>query len=179
MNITILLPSCYDEQQKLLKPERVVFPNLTLIYLAGMVPDRHNLTVIDESIQDLDFEAPIDLLAISVNTPNVTRAYEVADVFRRRGVTVVMGGVHATFLPDEALQHADTVVLGEADDSWPRLLEDFEAGTLAQTYQDPGRTSLEDLPTIKVGTPVARRPPYRSRRAELPHRAPRCCSLPH
>jgi radical SAM superfamily enzyme YgiQ (UPF0313 family) len=75
------------------------------------------------------------------------RAYEIADAFRARGVKVVLGGVHATFFPEEAGEHADVVVLGEAEGIWPSLIEDVMAGRLQKTYHRRDRPSLDGLPT--------------------------------
>ena len=145
MNIKIILPTCYDEHGKLLKVGKVVFPNLTILYLAGMVPKEHPVTVTDESLQDIDFDTPTDLVGISVNTPNASRAYEVADEFRKRGVTVVLGGIQPTFLPDEARPHADALVIGEAEDAWPALIRDREHGDLKPLYRSARRESLANL----------------------------------
>ena len=80
-------------------------------------------------------------------TTTAPRAYEIADHFRRRGVKVVMGGMHVSALPDEALEHCDSVVVGEAEELWPRLLADFEQQSLQRIYRhENGFPSLEHLP---------------------------------
>ena len=75
-----------------------------------------------------------DIIALTAMTPQAPRAYQIADEFRRRGKTVVMGGFHASNLPDEALAHVDAVVVGEGELSWPQLLDDFSRGTLQRLY---------------------------------------------
>ena len=77
-----------------------------------------------------------DLVAFSPITPGITRAYELADELRSRGITCVSGGAHVTALPDEALEHFDAVIAGEGEGPWRELLEDFEAGRLRETYSD-------------------------------------------
>jgi radical SAM superfamily enzyme YgiQ (UPF0313 family) len=81
-----------------------------------------------------------------VLTANSRRAYDIAAEYRRRCVPVVMGGIHPTFMPDEAAQHADSIVMGEAEVTWPVLIEDFKHGTMKKVYQEVKRESLANLP---------------------------------
>jgi radical SAM superfamily enzyme YgiQ (UPF0313 family) len=103
-----------------------------------------DVTFFDEKAEPLDDDDRPDLAALSVETYTARRAYAVADAYRARGVPVVMGGYHPTFLPDEALQHADAVVIGDAEGVWECLLEDFRAGRLASRYTGGNRHSLQD-----------------------------------
>jgi radical SAM superfamily enzyme YgiQ (UPF0313 family) len=100
----------------------------------------------DENVQEVSFDDRPDLVAISIMTPLAKRGYAIADRFREKSVPVVIGGFHATWLPEEAGQHADSVVLGEAEPSWARLLEDFKAGCLQKFYRAEGRADLKGLP---------------------------------
>ncbi|MFW6180787.1 MAG: B12-binding domain-containing radical SAM protein [Spirochaetota bacterium] len=118
-------------------PRYIVLPQLALQILAGLTPREHQVTIVEEEIEDLDLDTECDLVGISCMTANVTRGYCLAREFKARGKTVVMGGVHPTLLPDEALRHADSVVIGEAEGVWERLLEDFTAGRLERTYHHP------------------------------------------
>jgi radical SAM superfamily enzyme YgiQ (UPF0313 family) len=121
---------------------------LTLTTLASLVPPDlgAEVTIVDEGISDIDRNIDADLIAISAITGTAPRAYELAAHFRARGITVVLGGVHPTLVPDEAVQHADAVVVGYAEETWPRLLRDFVAGGLKPRYdQEPG-LSLANLP---------------------------------
>ncbi|MBN2381896.1 B12-binding domain-containing radical SAM protein [bacterium] len=112
------------------------FPVLSLPTLAAVTPPEHTLTFWDDNIENVqEGIGDEQLIAISVMTPLAPRAYALADYFRARGKTVVLGGVHPTFCPDEALEHADAIVVGEAEQTWPLLLKDFESGTLEQKYQ--------------------------------------------
>lgn len=147
MRILLITPSYYDARARLVKTRRATMPSLATSYLAAMVPAGHAVTIIDEAVEPVDFGAPVDLVGISTTTPNATRAYEIADAFRERGVHVVLGGIHASAVPEEAAEHADAVVVGEAEDSWPEAVRDFEAGCLEKTYRRPSRESLESLPT--------------------------------
>ena len=124
---------------------------LTLTTLAALVPDdcEAEITLQDEGVQPLDLDFDADLVGITAITGTSLRAYRIADALRARGQTVVLGGVHATLLPDEAAPHADTLVLGYGERSWPELLHDFKNGRLKPRYQAPtGRT---------LAVPIARR----------------------
>jgi radical SAM superfamily enzyme YgiQ (UPF0313 family) len=115
----------------------LMMPQLSLYILKGLTPVEHEVKIIEEESESIDFEVPCDLVAISCMTANSTRAYELAKEFRARGKTVVMGGVHPTILPDEALQYSDCVVIGEAEGVWEKLLEDFQQGRLQKKYHNP------------------------------------------
>ena len=135
----------YDMDGELLKKKKATLPNLTIYYLAGMVPKKHDVSVLDESVEDINFDEPLDLVGITTTTITAERAYQISDEYRKRGVTVVMGGIHASSLPEEVSQHADVVVVGEAEDSWPKVIDDFENSKLDKMYHMPRRTSLENL----------------------------------
>jgi radical SAM superfamily enzyme YgiQ (UPF0313 family) len=117
-----------------------------LLILAALTPPRFEVAFVDESLRPLTFDEDFDLVAISCLTQQATRAYLVADEFRRRGKTVVLGGIHPTVLPDDAKRHADSVVIGEAENVWPRLLSDFERGRLEPFYQSRDLLDLKDSP---------------------------------
>lgn len=121
---------------------------LTLTTLASLVPGElgAEVTIVDEGIADVDTEVAADLVGISAITGTAPRSYELAARFRARGVPVVLGGVHPTLVPDEAARHADSVVVGYAERSWPRLLRDFAAGRLGARYDQEPDLSLENLP---------------------------------
>ena len=132
------------------------FAQLTMPYLAGFVRSPHRVILVDEYNQSVDLDAPADLVGITCNTPNASHVYELADAFRRRGRLVVLGGPHATLLPEEALQHADAVVVGEAERTWPLVIADAAAGRLRSVYRD-------DQPPSLAGLPQARRDLIRGR----------------
>jgi radical SAM superfamily enzyme YgiQ (UPF0313 family) len=127
--------------------ERLV-PTLTLPYIAALTPPSWSITIADDNYDEVDLASPVDLVGISVSTMGAVRAYELADTFRARGVPVVLGGWHATLLPDEAAAHADAVVVGEADDTWTTLLDDFSRGTLAPRYVSGNNVDLARFPKI-------------------------------
>jgi len=115
----------------------MLMPQLALHLLAGLTPPRHEVKIVEEEIEPISLSEDCDLVGLSCMTSNAPRAYGLARDFRKRGKTVVLGGVHPTILPDEALQFADAVVIGEAEGVWSRLLDDYEDGRLQKTYHDP------------------------------------------
>src|SRR5882757_10038765 len=110
---------------------------LTLTTLAALVPPEIpvELQLIDEGIADVPLDLEADLIGLTVITGTARRAYELADHFRARGITVVLGGPHVTLIPEDAEPHADAVVIGYAEDTWPQLLRDFAAGVMRTRYQ--------------------------------------------
>jgi radical SAM superfamily enzyme YgiQ (UPF0313 family) len=109
-------------------------PYLGLLKVAALTPPGWDVTIIDEKVEPLDLQLKADLVGITTTTPVVMRSYEIGDHFRSMGIPVVMGGMHASKLPDEALQHCDSVVIGEAEDIWDKLLIDLKEGELKPVY---------------------------------------------
>src|SRR6267142_4375024 len=111
-------------------------PLAGLLAVAGAIPrDRYEVVLTDENIESIDYDLKTDLVGISAMTCYVNRGYEIADAFRARGVPVVMGGVHPSFMPQEALKHCDAVVIGEAELVLDKLLDDFRHGSMRGTYK--------------------------------------------
>ena len=108
---------------------------LSLAILAALVPAGHEVTLIDERIQPVPSGATFDLVGITTDTWSASRAYELADGFRRQGSRVVLGGIHASLLPEEAGGHADAVLIGDAEEAWPELIADFGRGQLEPFYR--------------------------------------------
>ena len=118
---------------------------LNLPYLAGVTPDKYEMRIINEERDVINFDAEVWLVALTAQTPIAPRAYEVADAFRKRGVTVIMGGVHASTLPEEALAHVDAVIIGEGEFVWKDVLTDLENGRLKERYTIGTTHSLDGL----------------------------------
>lgn len=113
--------------------------------IAGLTPSDVEIHFYDDRLELIPFDEPADLVAISVETYTAKRAYQIASRFRERGVPVVMGGFHATLCPDEVAQYADAVVIGEAEKTWPAIIDDFRHGTPKQFYRASGRPNLAGL----------------------------------
>lgn len=111
---------------------------LGLMYLAAYTPPEVEVRLIDENVERLDFADRPDLVGITTMTATAPRAYEIADRYRARGASVVLGGVHASMVPEEALAHADSVVVGEAEAIWPIVVSDADAGRLEPVYRQEG-----------------------------------------
>lgn len=112
-------------------------PSLSLQQVAALVPANWEVTLVDESQDPIPSGVDFDLVGITAMTHQATRAYEIADQFRREGVSVIMGGMHPTVMPEEALTHADAIVIGEAENVMAGLLEDFRGGRLKKVYRAP------------------------------------------
>ena len=125
------------------------FPTLSLASLAAVTPQGWDVSFHDDAIRATDFDTDADLIALTAMTAQATRAYQLADAFRSRGKTVVMGGFHASNLPDEALQHVDSVVVGEGELAWPQLLADFQAGRLQRIYRADGLIDTALIPSAR------------------------------
>src|SRR6476646_8284219 len=121
---------------------------LTLTTLAALVPADvpAKVELIDEGIADVPLDLEADLIGLTVITGTARRAYELADHFRTRGISVVLGGPHVTLIPEDAAPHADCVVVGYAEDSWPQLLRDFARGCLRSRYDQSPNLDLADRP---------------------------------
>lgn len=122
-------------------------PCLGLLKVAALTPPGWTVTIVDEKVERLDLAQEADVVGITTMTTTAPRAYELADHFRRRGVKVVLGGMHASCLPEEAGEHGDSVLIGEAEGLWAGLLQDFEQGKLQPIYRHDGeRPPLAHLP---------------------------------
>jgi radical SAM superfamily enzyme YgiQ (UPF0313 family) len=134
-------------------------PRLALGVLAAATPAADEVIYTDDLVKPFDLERDtkdVDLVGISVDSKTARRSYEIALAYRRRGIPVVLGGIHPTALPEEALQYADAVVLREAEHLWPQLLGDFKRGALQRIYQG-------ELPSLQ-GQPLPRRDLFTSKR---------------
>jgi radical SAM superfamily enzyme YgiQ (UPF0313 family) len=119
---------------------------LNLPYVAAVTPPDVEVKIVDEAFEKINFEEKVDLVGITAQTPVAPRAYQIAKEFKKRGVPVIIGGVHASMLPEEALQHVDAVVIGEAEKIWPDLIEDLKKGQLKKIYQMDGFINPSSLP---------------------------------
>ena len=129
MRITFIRPNLFDGRSF-----DAMHP-LCFAILKSMTPPDVETAFYDERLAPLPLNEPTDLAAMTVETYTARRAYQIADAYRRRGVAVVMGGYHPTFLPDEALRHADTVVVGDAEGIWPHVVADARKGQLRRIYR--------------------------------------------
>ena len=121
------------------------WPPLNLPYLAALTPSHYKIEVIDENIEPFKLKKA-DIVGITAYTSSVSRGYDIAQMYRKQGIPTVMGGIHVSMMPEEALNYCDAVVIGEAEDIWPKVLEDFETQNLKRQY----RGSWIDLAHLPV-----------------------------
>ena len=129
--------------------ENAPIPNLALPILAALSPPDAQITFTDDLLTPINLEKglkEVDLVGITVLTKTALRAYRIADAYRKRGVPVVLGGIHPSALPEEAKEHADAVVIGEAERIWPQLIEDLRTRRLKDFYQQEGFIAATEIP---------------------------------
>lgn len=144
---------------------------LNLVQIAAITPEEHEVEIIYEtSFSQVDFSKEYDVVGLSCITRYAPRAYEIADAFRKRGIPVILGGYHPSAMSEDAKQHADAVVIGEAELTWPQVLKDVENGNLKPFYKQEKLVDPEDIPQpnrelIKgyrsIGVQATRGCPYR------------------
>jgi radical SAM superfamily enzyme YgiQ (UPF0313 family) len=143
MRITFIQPCVGRKTDGTPYPSSWVMEPLSVAMLAALTPREHQLRFYDDRVEPIPYDEPTDLVCLTVETYTARRSYQIARAFRERGVPVALGGFHTTLMPDEAEQHADTVVVGEAEGVWEQLLEDLAAGGLKPRYKASERPKLE------------------------------------
>ena len=145
MKVLLISPSIAPDVKT---PKGLMIPQLALHILEGLTPPEYEVKTIEEETEGINLDEDANLVGISCMTANAPRAYHLAQEFKKRGKKVVLGGVHPTLLPDEALRYADSVVIGEAEGVWEQVLEDFKNGALQKTYHYP-KPSLDRYIPLK------------------------------
>lgn len=149
MRVKFILPALTEAKSPFFRPIKYsLFPPLGLATLAAYLGPEDEVDIQDEHVESLSLEDAPDLVVLQVYVTSAYRAYELARHYRPGGAYVVMGGLHPTSLPEEALRHADTVCLGPGEDTWPRFLADFRAGAPRRVYRSTERT-LEGAPPVR------------------------------
>jgi len=120
--------------------------NLTLIYLAALTPSEFDVEIIDENRSEVTYDTHADLVGISSNVLTFSHAHEIIKNYKHRGITVVQGGFYPSLFPEKALEHADSIVVGEAELVWEELLSDFRKGKLKPIYKSDKLSDLKNLP---------------------------------
>ena len=124
---------------------KAYIPPLTLPVLAGLTPKDIDVELCDESVDKVNFNTDADLIGITGITSQINRGYEIADVFRKKRKKVVMGGIHVSAMPHEAKNHADSILIGEAEVLWESIIEDFRNNRLKEEYKSDAYTDLKKL----------------------------------
>lgn len=136
--ITLIRPNMGDYRSS------DAFPPLSMAILAARAPEEVDVTFYDDKVEIIPVDDTPDLVALTVETFTARRTYEIAKRYSDRGVPVVMGGYQATFLPEEVLQHADAIVIGDAEGSWELLLQEFCKGVMKERYEGGNNRQLDD-----------------------------------
>lgn len=144
MKITLIEPAMIKTDGFAEKPSWLIEP-LTLATLAGLTPSGIQVQALDDRIEEIDYDEARDLVGISVKTFTARRAYQIAGEFRRRGVPVILGGFHPTLAPQEAMQWADSILIGEAEGIWGEILVDAAQGRLKRVYRQSAHMPLENV----------------------------------
>ena len=151
MKILLIAPDLESKFKKSEKgfdiPYPIMFSTCGLQLLAALTPEEHYVKIVDETINEkFSYDEPWDLVGISMMTTQSSFGYIIADKFRSRGIKVVIGGYHASVLPDEALEHCDAVCVGEGEKVWYKILDDAQNGNLSGIYKAENLVSMEDVP---------------------------------
>jgi len=133
-----------EERQKL--RQGIGYPGIGLATVAALTPPEDRIRIIDESVEEINLDEKPDLVGIAVQAPTSPYVYELAAMFRNKGIPVVLGGVHVSLNPEEAQSYADSIVIGEAELSWPQLLQDFKREKLKKRYTADGLADLDKSP---------------------------------
>ena len=150
-------------------------PNLSLLTIAGVIPDRYHVSFIDEDHGvEVPFSEHFDIVALTGMTQQIYRAYEIAEQFKKNGSYVVLGGIHASIMPEEALKNVDTVFIGEGENTWLKFLGDFEKGCPKQIYRSEAfiRLSESPIPRYDLLDPKL----YKSFSVQTTRGCPRTCN---
>src|SRR5438874_677094 len=149
MRVKMILPALTEATSPFFRPIKYsLFPPLGLATLAAYLPEDDQVSIHDGHVEKVRFDDVPDLVVIQVYITSARRSYQIADTYRARGAYVVLGGLHVTSLPDEAMQHADTIFLGPGEDTWPQFLTDLRAGVPLRRYESTHR-SLFGVPPIR------------------------------
>lgn len=145
--ILLIAPTALDFHGRPIKERRLHLPALTLPYLAALTPQTIHTRILYETVEDIPFDERWDLVGLTGMGSGIVRGWQIADEFRRRGMPVVFGGIAASLAkPEWTLAHADALVVGEAEESWPRLISDFLAGRLQQIYRSKSSNGIVPMP---------------------------------
>lgn len=142
MKVRLIQPSQLNENGRPKRFRKLFFPNLGLPTIAALTPAGIDVGITIEYMHDVDLDEDVDLVGITAQTCQAPRAYQLAAEFRKRGKRTIMGGIHASACPEEALGHFDSVLIGEAEGLWDKVLSDVAAGGLQRIYQAEVRPGL-------------------------------------
>lgn len=150
MKILFVQPSQYTDNGEIWKSKMPWLPRMSLPQLAAITPEGIESFIVDEYIEDIDFDMNVNVIAISATTVQAARAYHISQEFRKRGKKTIIGGIHASLLPEEAQNYADSIIIGEAEGLWLDVLSDLKEGVLKPRYENTGRIDITNIPAPKL-----------------------------
>jgi len=153
--------------------QATAWPPLNLPYLAALTPNHYQIEVVDENIEPFEYREA-DIVGITAYTSSVYRAYQIAQIYHKHGIPTVIGGIHVSMMPEEAMKFCDAVVVGEAENIWPKVLQDFEANRLQKQYKGSW-ANLETLPLPRRD--ILQNPYYRWGSIQTSRGCPMNCSF--
>jgi radical SAM superfamily enzyme YgiQ (UPF0313 family) len=182
MRLLLIQASHLNRDGTVFKSKRLPYPGLALPLIAAMTPSDFDIEIVSDYAEEIDYGVNADLVGITAMTPQAPRAYQIARGFRDQGKKVVIGGFHASLFPEDAIQYCDAVVVGEAEEVWPRVVEDFLAGKMRGIYRAEKHPDLSAVPTprydlVKIDGYSLRAHVVQSTRG-CPHRC-EFCSVHH
>lgn len=151
MKAKLILPSLTEADSPYFRPIKYsLFPPIGLATLAAHFTEDDDVELIDQHVEQLSLDDEPDLVCIQVYVTNAFRAYSIADIYREKGVYVVLGGLHVTSLPDESMQHADTIILGPGEEAFPTFLKDFKNKCAKKIYRFTDYVqTLQHIPPVR------------------------------
>ena len=149
MKKALLITVSSDEIKSIRRARYIKFQQCTMPYLAALFPEDWEVTHIDEEQQPIDYSVRYDLVGLTFHTPCCYHAYEISGRFRDKGITVIMGGPHVTLVSDEAEMHADSIFIGESENTLPQFFIDFGRGEIKKRYIDNGVVNLANAPLLQ------------------------------
>ena len=148
--ILFIQPTVYDTKGNLVKKHRLYFVGLAMPLLAALTPDKYEKEIILETVEDVDFDTDADIIAIGSMGHGVIRTIHIAEEFKKREKTVILGGYMVSLMPDEAEKYCDAVVVGDAEDVWADMLKDYENGVLKKRYEKKISKLAPPLPQYEL-----------------------------
>jgi len=145
MELKLIAPAIVDEKRRGMQGRVFQLPPLSLAAVAAATPEHIAIQLIDEAVEPINYDCGADLVGITVLTRFAPHAYKIAERFREKGVRVVLGGMHPSALPQEAIKYCDSVIIGEAEGVWQRLIKDFEKNRLKKFYKNEGYADLTKI----------------------------------
>ena len=148
--ILLIQPTPYDQYGNLVKKKKLYFVGLALPLLAALTPNDYTVDICYETIEDVPFDTDAALIGISSMGHAVMRTIDIANEFKKRGKTVILGGYMVSLMPEEAKKYCDSVMIGDSEETWGEMISDYENGTLKKVYQKKLKKLTYPIPKYEL-----------------------------